>query len=33
MNCANPTGEVLVTREKLENSRMRGDGLLSEFYF
>lgn len=33
MNCANPTGEVLVTREKLENSRARGDGLLSEFYF
>ncbi|KAJ7369853.1 hypothetical protein OS493_035929 [Desmophyllum pertusum] len=33
MNCANPTGEVLVTREKLERSRMRGEGLLSEFYF
>lgn len=32
MNCANPTGEVLVTREKLENNRARGDGLLSEFY-
>lgn len=33
MNCASPTGEVLVTREKLETSRSRGDGLLSEFYF
>lgn len=33
MNCTNPTGEVLVTREKLENNRGRGDGLLSEFYF
>jgi len=33
MNCANSTGELLVTREKLENSRTRGEGLLSEFYF
>lgn len=33
MNCANPTGEPLVTREKLESSQARGEGLLSEFYF
>ena len=33
MNCASSIGEVLVTREKLENSRARGEGLLSEFYF
>ncbi|XP_078360157.1 uncharacterized protein LOC144644518 isoform X2 [Oculina patagonica] len=33
MNCANSTGEVLVTREKLESSRTRGEGLLSEFCF
>ena len=33
MNCANSAGEILVTREKLEKSRTRGEGLLSEFYF
>lgn len=33
MNCANSAGEILVTREKLEKSRARGEGLLSEFYF